>query len=385
MNTNEDTQMDTLTEDTLAVQGSAVKALGNGKIGGYLVLFSTAKDPDLANDYFTPNTDFDLARSAKSSVYYAHGLDKRLGKTKLAEGELKADEVGVWIDTQLDLRDAYQAGLYAMAKAGKLGWSSGTAPHLVERKAVKGAQEIIRWPLGLDASLTPTPCEPRTAACAVKTLTFEALEDSMKMMQSEVREVLRQALREAEESTELMDVDEDAQTLYYQNWEDGKTYGCSYKWKTKDGVKYPVLDEEYEVRQSTQYTALNQPKAEKAVTTPTISIEQENLPVEDLRVQLPTSSLKDHWDVCLLNIRVLKNRLNSLKEIRMAQGRKSPLSAENLALCRELEGELKSLAEQTEYAMSLQNENRAKQLEKVNTIQQVFDQASEVMDFLDSL
>ena len=40
-----------------------------------------------------------------------------------------------------------------------MGWSSGTAPHLVERTKVKDAQHIDKWPLGLDASITPTPAD----------------------------------------------------------------------------------------------------------------------------------------------------------------------------------------------------------------------------------
>ena len=40
--------------------GSKVKALGNGKIGGYLVRFGSEKETDLGGDYFTIDTDLSL-------------------------------------------------------------------------------------------------------------------------------------------------------------------------------------------------------------------------------------------------------------------------------------------------------------------------------------
>ena len=47
--------------------------------------------------------------------------------------------------------------IYGMAEAGKLGWSSGTLPNLVEREVTGDAAHIKSWPLGKDASMTPTP------------------------------------------------------------------------------------------------------------------------------------------------------------------------------------------------------------------------------------
>jgi hypothetical protein len=80
----------------------------------------------------------------------------------------------VWAETQLALRDAYEKRIYGLAEAGKLGWSSGTAAHLVKREPVGGAMKIMHWPLGLDASLTPTPAEPRNTVVALKAWAPEA-------------------------------------------------------------------------------------------------------------------------------------------------------------------------------------------------------------------
>ena len=161
-------------DDTLVAFGGAVKALGNGKIGGYLVRFGAPWDTDIEDDYFTPATDYGLQDGrGPTHVYYNHGLNKTLGKRRLADGALTTDDVGVWVETELALRDAYEQAIYAMAEAGKLGWSSGTAAHLVEREAVGKAQRVTMWPLGLDASLTPAPAEPRNRAVPLKSLDTE--------------------------------------------------------------------------------------------------------------------------------------------------------------------------------------------------------------------
>lgn len=166
-------------DETLIAYGGAVKALGNGRVGGYLVTFGDADTPDLSQerDFFDATTDYAVELpGAKSTVLYHHGLDVKMGKRRLGRGEMKMDEVGVWIEAQLSVRDEYERAVYEMAKAGKLGWSSGTAQHLVEREPVKNADgkvianRITHWPLGLDASLTPNPAEPRCQAVALKSL-----------------------------------------------------------------------------------------------------------------------------------------------------------------------------------------------------------------------
>lgn len=153
-------------EKALITFGTEVKALGDGKLGGYLVRFSGAADPDLTGDYFTAETDF--GEHDETPVLYHHGLDTNLKARVLGKGKTKKDSVGIWVEAQLQMRDEYEKAIYEMAQAGKLGWSSGTAPHLVERVVEGKAARITRWPLGLDASLTPTPAEPRNAAITLK-------------------------------------------------------------------------------------------------------------------------------------------------------------------------------------------------------------------------
>ena len=153
-------------DKALVYFGDSVKALGDGKIGGYLVRFSDENTPDLTGEFFTKDTDFGDLQTG--TVYYQHGLDDKLKKRKLGSSTHRTDEFGVWAETQLAMRDEYEKFIYGLAEAGKLGWSSGTASHLVEKEESSKAFRITRWPLGLDDTLTPTPAEPRNTAIPLK-------------------------------------------------------------------------------------------------------------------------------------------------------------------------------------------------------------------------
>ena len=146
-------------EDIAVLPGYSVKAIGNddGWVGGYLVKFGGDGDLSSMHDVFTKDTNF--GTHTKSAVWVHHRMLPGLGKKQLInQAELGMDDEGVFVKHLLDLRSVYEAKLYDMAKNGKLGWSSGTAPNLVERKALgDGRHEIIQWPLGLDASYTPMP------------------------------------------------------------------------------------------------------------------------------------------------------------------------------------------------------------------------------------
>lgn len=152
--------------DTLISFGGSVKSVGEDVVGGYLVRFSSERDPDITplKDFFTLKTDFDMEFPGKGTVYYQHGMDRTLKMRKLGKATLEMDDVGVWAEAQLSKRDQYEEKIFEMVKAGKLGWSSGTAAHLMGREAVGSAHKVTHWPLGLDVSLTPTPAEPRNQA-----------------------------------------------------------------------------------------------------------------------------------------------------------------------------------------------------------------------------
>lgn len=159
--------------DELMYFGDAVKAEPDGRVRGYLVRFG---GEDLVGDYFTPQTDFGRPMVKGSSfalnLYYHHGADPLIGKTCIGTGVVKMDDKGLWMESQIDLANEYGKMVAKLGKRAQLGYSSGAAGHLVERKAVGARQEITRWCIG-EASITPTPCEPLntvksmmdTAAC----------------------------------------------------------------------------------------------------------------------------------------------------------------------------------------------------------------------------
>ncbi|MCI0726431.1 MAG: phage major capsid protein [Chloroflexi bacterium] len=188
--------------NTVVAYGGEIKAVGDGVIEGYLVRFGGPEDTDLVTDYFDARTDFGPHR--KTLVYYDHGLDlvvgiKRLGPREKLAG-LKIDEVGVWIQAQLDLRDEYERAIYDLARRNKMGWSSGTASHLVKRVPVNGgkAHWIASWPLGLDASITPTPAEPRNAVMAgKKVLPLKSYQQQVRAGMPGLKALMLQAAGEA--------------------------------------------------------------------------------------------------------------------------------------------------------------------------------------------
>ncbi len=163
-------------DEQLIYYGESVKALGDGKVGGYLVRFTSEKEPDTVDEYFDADTD--LGDADKSPVYYQHGQDPVLKTRKLGVAALKRDDFGVWAETQLKLRDEYEKFIYQMVEDGKVGWSSGTAGHLVEREEKGAAVWLKSWPLGLDASLTPTPAEPRNGVLPLKSIEVTPLKGS---------------------------------------------------------------------------------------------------------------------------------------------------------------------------------------------------------------
>jgi phage head maturation protease len=154
---------------TLVNFGSAIKADDNGRVRGYLVRFGGA---DLEGDYFTKNTDFGRPMSpgvrVPMNLYYHHGQDKTIGKSRIGLGFITMDDKGLWYESQVEMADQYQKMIQELAKSGKLGYSSGATGHMVERKKMSdGRYEITRWPIG-EASLTPTPAEPGNMVKSLK-------------------------------------------------------------------------------------------------------------------------------------------------------------------------------------------------------------------------
>ena len=163
--------------DYMITFGAAVKAMGNGRVGGYLVQYGSEATKDAENEWFTADTDFDTEFPTRASIYYNHGLDPVIGRRRLGHGALKQDDLGVWVEAELDLADKYQAAMYRMAERGNLGWSSGSLSHITDPPRESPGGPIKSWPLGHDASLTPMPADRRNLAVALKSWEPPPLEE----------------------------------------------------------------------------------------------------------------------------------------------------------------------------------------------------------------
>jgi HK97 family phage major capsid protein len=122
-------------------------------IAGYGVVFG---DQDLDGETFSGETDLDLGLVPAKRVFYDHTL----GTVKHSLGnvvKVVVDEIGVWIEAELQRSKQYVNEVLKLIEKGVLGWSSGSVPHLVRREG----GVIKTWPV-VEFSLTPTPCEPRT-------------------------------------------------------------------------------------------------------------------------------------------------------------------------------------------------------------------------------
>lgn len=157
--------------EVITYQGGAVRASDDGSVRGWLVPFGSPERVDSYGTYFHPDTDFGSMRT--SVVLYHHGLDPDVGRRVFDEdATLDVRDEGVWIEAKLDTNDPFARRMLRMVEAGGLGWSSGTAPHLIEQEDVGGAIRVDRWPLGLDGSLTPMPAN--TDALAMRSATRAA-------------------------------------------------------------------------------------------------------------------------------------------------------------------------------------------------------------------
>jgi len=152
--------------DVLTSFVDGIKSDRLGHVKGYLVRFGDTKATDLEGDYFTRSTDYGFpmeeGKRVPLNVYYHHGMDAQVGKKSIGTGFIKMTDEGLWYEAQLDMADEYGKMVAKLCKQGKMGFSSGAAAHMVERKSMGGASEIIRWPIA-EASITPTPAEFRNS------------------------------------------------------------------------------------------------------------------------------------------------------------------------------------------------------------------------------
>jgi len=184
----EESQIKAVTDEDRAVKGD-----DNVVVGGYSIRFDDehGKDgvTDLTGQWFTNKTYFGVLDGSMVDVYFHHmypilsddiavNVSKALAEHTFGVAKASREEMGIWVETVLNMRDDYEREVANMVKANKIGWSSGSAGHLVSIEHVNdidGMDEkrkdelksrfwypgrIKRWPVS-EHSLTPTPAEPR--------------------------------------------------------------------------------------------------------------------------------------------------------------------------------------------------------------------------------
>jgi hypothetical protein len=137
------------------------------KVGSYAIRFSESSEKDLNEEYFTAQTDFGPRNGDGVATMFNHGLPMAPGLEHLAYKTFAPvhavkDDIGIFIETNLNLSDRYEKAILELIEKGKLKWSSGTSYHLA-RKSAEG--EILRWH-PIEFSYTPIPAEPRLPAIA---------------------------------------------------------------------------------------------------------------------------------------------------------------------------------------------------------------------------
>ena len=139
-------------------------------IQGYGVVFGGR---DLQGNHFSDKTDFWLnATSPNPPVLYQHWMfdDDTKGVVMGRVTDRTKDALGLWFEAQLEQASEYAAMIKELIEEGVLGFSTGSAPHVVEYVG----NAVKTWPI-FELSLTPTPMEPRTIGVELKSLGMPAI------------------------------------------------------------------------------------------------------------------------------------------------------------------------------------------------------------------
>jgi HK97 family phage major capsid protein len=149
-------------DDAVVSFGKEVKALGDGRIGGYGVLFGDEQHKDLDGTFFTAATNYGPNDGAGQATTMNHCIPlspelKAFAERLLPPVKTRRDELGIFAETVLNLADEYERMVYELAGAGKFSWSSGTAKRMIRSEP---SGEIRNWPI-IEWGLTPIPAEPR--------------------------------------------------------------------------------------------------------------------------------------------------------------------------------------------------------------------------------
>ncbi|HEV7213904.1 MAG TPA: DUF6582 domain-containing protein, partial [Chloroflexota bacterium] len=109
-------------------------------------------------EYFSPRTNLHPEIfPGDRPMLYDHGVDPLLQHTIIGRTNAKTmeqDDLGWWVEAQLDRHGRYFKALKALMDKGAL-YGSTSAPTALVKKAADG--EILDWPV-FEQTLTPIPC-----------------------------------------------------------------------------------------------------------------------------------------------------------------------------------------------------------------------------------
>ena len=144
---------------------SAVKSLGNDRVGAYAVLWGDETKKDLTGEFFDQNTEeltaiYDAV--GKLPYLYHHAADENVKTSVIGVVDtLKPDAIGLWYEAQLRAAGDYDAYIKKLIEGKKL--KTSTQTFAIARRVDEKSGHIERWPI-VEITATPTPAEYRMQA-----------------------------------------------------------------------------------------------------------------------------------------------------------------------------------------------------------------------------
>lgn len=186
-------------ENTRLVHGSMVKALGGGKFGGFGVYFTGPEEVDCDNEYFSSEMtleDFELADRKTIPILYAHGLDPKVGRRRLARASFELKPQGLWVEGRFADSDSVVTDIESLMAFGKVSYSSSACPHMTEKERQGSVTKVKTWPIA-EVSFTTHPCCAfGTQATVLKAFETYSLSEEIRRMNLSPTQLLREQSEE---------------------------------------------------------------------------------------------------------------------------------------------------------------------------------------------
>lgn len=139
-----------------------IKAVADGKIGGYGILWGDQHKKDLHGEWFAPDTEeltkvFDEIGTVP--VLFHHGMDETLKTSIIGQiTKMVPDQIGLWWEAKVTEHEIYKQYIKPLLDKKVLFSSSGTFPGA--KRVDESTKMIKRWPVA-EMTMTHTPAEFR--------------------------------------------------------------------------------------------------------------------------------------------------------------------------------------------------------------------------------